>query len=98
METADIFKRYSRQIFIDEIGVPGQRKINDAKVLVVASGGLGSPVLRYLCAAAVGTLDVVDVDDVEIDTLNRQCIHREVTIGQCKLACAAAFVEALNCQ
>ena len=98
METADIFKRYSRQIFIDEIGVAGQRKIKDAKVLVVGAGGLGSPVIQYLAAAGVGTLAVVDFDDVEIHNLNRQVIHREATIGQCKTASAAAFVEALNSQ
>lgn len=65
MKKDNIFDRYSRQIFIEEIGVAGQRKIMDAKVLVVGAGGLGSPVVQYLAAAGIGKLGLVDFDRVE---------------------------------
>ena len=66
-----IFERYSRQIFIDEIGPSGQRKIMDAKVLVIGAGGLGAPVISYLAAAGVGMLGLADFDRVELHNLNR---------------------------
>ena len=96
MQANDVFKRYSRQIFIEEIGVEGQRDIGNAKVLVVGAGGLGSPVIQYLAAAGVGTLAVVDFDDVEIHNLNRQVIHRESTVGQPKTESAADFIRDFN--
>ena len=74
MKNEDVFSRYSRQIFIDEIGLEGQKKIMNAKVLVVGAGGLGSPVIQYLAAAGVGTLGVADFDQVELHNLNRQII------------------------
>lgn len=92
----DYFLRYSRQIFIEEIGVEGQRKISSAKVLVVGAGGLGSPVIQYLAAAGVGTLAVVDFDVLEIHNLNRQVIHSEKNIGKLKVAGALEFVSSLN--
>jgi molybdopterin/thiamine biosynthesis adenylyltransferase len=98
IETNDVFKRYSRQIFIEEIGVEGQRKIGKAKVLVVGAGGLGSPVIQYLAAAGVGTLAVIDYDEVEIHNLNRQVIHREGTVGKSKTESAADFVKEFNSQ
>lgn len=96
MQTNDVFKRYSRQIFIEEVGVEGQRKIGNAKVLVVGAGGLGSPVIQYLAAAGVGTLAVVDFDEVEIHNLNRQVIHRESTVGKSKTESAAGFIRDFN--
>lgn len=93
---ADDFSRYSRQIFIEEIGVSGQRKIMAAKVLVVGAGGLGSPVIQYLAAAGVGTLAVADPDTVEIHNLNRQTIHNEKSIGRSKADSARDFVRSLN--
>lgn len=93
---SDNFKRYSRQIFIEEIGIEGQRKIDAAKVLVIGAGGLGSPVIQYLAAAGVGTLAAVDFDVLEIHNLNRQVIHTEEAIGQYKVDSAARFVSALN--
>lgn len=98
MQENDVFKRYSRQIFIEAIGVGGQRKIGKAKVLVVGAGGLGSPVIQYLAAAGVGTLAVVDFDKVEIHNLNRQVIHRESTVGKLKTESAAGFVRDFNSQ
>ncbi|NGM67121.1 HesA/MoeB/ThiF family protein [Sphingobacterium sp. SGR-19] len=94
----DVFKRYSRQIFIEEIGVDGQRKIGKTKVLVVGAGGLGSPVIQYLAAAGIGMLAVVDFDDVEIHNLNRQVIHKESTVGKSKTESAADFVREFNSQ
>lgn len=96
MKNEDIFARYSRQIFIDEIGLEGQRKIMNAKVLVVGAGGLGSPVIQYLAAAGVGTLGVADCDEVEIHNLNRQIIHNENTVGESKVKSAEQFVRELN--
>lgn len=92
----DNFTRYSRQIFIEEIGVEGQRKIRAAKVLVIGAGGLGSPVIQYLAAAGVGTLAVADFDTLEIHNLNRQVIHQEKNIGKLKVESASSFVSALN--
>ena len=92
----DIFKRYSRQVFIEEIGVSGQRRIMAAKVLVVGAGGLGSPVIQYLAASGIGTLAVVDFDRVELHNLNRQVIHHEAQVGRAKVDSAADFVAHLN--
>lgn len=92
----DNFTRYSRQIFIEEIGVEGQRKIRAAKVLVIGAGGLGSPVIQYLAAAGVGTLAVADFDRLEIHNLNRQVIHQQKNIGNLKVESASTFVSALN--
>lgn len=96
MQSEDIFKRYSRQIFIDEIGLEGQKKIMNAKVLVIGAGGLGSPVIQYLAAAGVGTLGVADFDQVELHNLNRQVIHQEQSVGKSKVSSAAEFVKKLN--
>ncbi|PKF72987.1 HesA/MoeB/ThiF family protein [Chryseobacterium sp. PMSZPI] len=98
MQKEDIFKRYSRQIFIDEIGLEGQKKIMTSKVLVIGAGGLGSPVIQYLTAAGVGTLAVADFDKVELHNLNRQVIHNENGIGTLKVKSAEVFVNNLNHQ
>lgn len=96
MKENNIFDRYSRQIFIEEIGVAGQRKIMDAKVLVVGAGGLGSPVIQYLAAAGIGKLGLVDFDEVEIHNLNRQVIHSEDNIHKAKTASATAYIRKHN--
>lgn len=96
MKSEDIFVRYSRQIFIEEIGLEGQRKIMSSKVLVIGAGGLGSPVIQYLAAAGVGTLGVADFDEVELHNLNRQIIHHENSVGKCKVKSAEEFVKKLN--
>ncbi|MCJ7933718.1 MAG: HesA/MoeB/ThiF family protein [Chryseobacterium sp.] len=98
MKAKDIFKRYSRQIFIEEIGMEGQRRIMASKVLVIGAGGLGSPVIQYLAAAGVGTLAVADFDWVELHNLNRQIIHTENRVGSSKVKSAEIFVEELNHQ
>ncbi|AZA78363.1 HesA/MoeB/ThiF family protein [Chryseobacterium sp. G0186] len=98
MHNEDVFKRYSRQIFIDEIGLEGQRKIINSKVLIIGAGGLGSPVIQYLAAAGVGRLAVADFDHVELHNLNRQVIHNQNTLGIAKVKSAEAFVKNLNSQ
>ncbi|MCL7987463.1 HesA/MoeB/ThiF family protein [Sphingobacterium sp. lm-10] len=95
-EKSTPFSRYSRQIFIEEIGVAGQRRIMQSKILVVGAGGLGSPVIQYLAAAGVGTLGMVDFDVLEEHNLNRQIIHRTADIGSAKVDSAARFVRELN--
>jgi molybdopterin/thiamine biosynthesis adenylyltransferase len=96
MKSEDIFSRYSRQIFIEEIGLEGQRKIMNSKVLIIGAGGLGSPIIQYLAAAGIGTLGVADFDEVELHNLNRQIIHNESTVGVSKVKSAALFVKNLN--
>lgn len=98
MKKEDPFARYSRQIFIEEIGLEGQRKILNAKVLVIGAGGLGSPVIQYLAAAGVGTLGVADFDEVELHNLNRQVIHHEDSVGELKVKSAGKFIKKLNHQ
>lgn len=96
MESEDIFSRYSRQIFIEEVGIDGQRAIFNTKVLVIGAGGLASAVLPYLASAGVGELAVVDFDKVEWHNLNRQILHQESSVGQYKVDSAFAFLKKLN--
>lgn len=98
MQQEDLFKRYSRQIFMDEIGLEGQKKIMASKVLVIGAGGLGSPVIQYLAAAGVGTIGIADFDHVELHNLNRQIIHNENEVGSLKIKSAERFVNSLNHQ
>lgn len=98
MKNQDLFSRYSRQIFIEEISLEGQRKIINSKVLVIGAGGLGSPVIQYLAAAGVGTLGVADFDEVELHNLNRQVIYNENSVGKSKVKSAETFVKNLNHQ
>ena len=88
--------RYSRQFMLDEIGVEGQIKIKEAKVLVVGAGGLGCPVLQYLGAAGVGTIGVIDFDKVEIHNLHRQILFTADDIGKPKAIAAAQKLNAAN--
>lgn len=94
----DVFKRYSRQIFIDEIGLEGQKKIMTSKILVIGAGGLGSPVIQYLAAAGIGAIGIADFDQVELHNLNRQIIHNENEVGSLKIKSAEKFVNNLNHQ
>lgn len=89
-------QRYARHIALREIGGPGQRKLKQARVLMVGAGGLGSPVIQYLAAAGVGTLGVIDGDDVEETNLQRQAIHRTDAVGSPKVFSAAEAVAAQN--
>ncbi|WP_066040510.1 ThiF family adenylyltransferase [Herbiconiux solani] len=88
--------RYSRQIALPQIGLEGQRRLKDARVLVIGAGGLGSPVLQYLAAAGVGVIGIADHDTVETSNLQRQTIHPDASVGLRKTASAAAAVRAQN--
>jgi molybdopterin/thiamine biosynthesis adenylyltransferase len=88
--------RYARHIVLREVGGAGQRKLKDARVLVVGAGGLGSPALLYLAAAGVGTIGVIDDDVVDGSNLQRQIIHSDDRIGMPKVFSAQAAMLALN--
>ncbi|WP_427006732.1 molybdopterin-synthase adenylyltransferase MoeB [Pseudarthrobacter sp. H2] len=89
-------QRYSRHLIIPEIGAIGQRRLKNARVLVIGAGGLGSPALLYLAAAGVGTLGIVDDDDVELSNLQRQVIHGVADVGRPKIESARDGIAALN--
>jgi molybdopterin/thiamine biosynthesis adenylyltransferase len=88
--------RYARHIILPEVGGGGQRRLLDAKVLVVGAGGLGSPAALYLAAAGVGTIGLVDDDEVDLTNLQRQILHKTSDIGRRKTASAAETIGALN--
>jgi len=88
--------RYSRQILLEEIGVPGQQRLAAAKILVVGAGGLGSPAALYLAAAGVGTLGVADLDRVELHNLQRQLLHDTSTVGREKVDSATERLARIN--
>ncbi len=88
--------RYARHITLREIGGSGQRRLRDARVLVVGAGGLGSPLLMYLAAAGVGRIGVIDDDAVENANLARQIIHTDAHIGMPKVFSAEIAMKALN--
>ncbi len=89
-------RRYQRHIMLREIGGPGQRRLREARVLVIGAGGLGAPALLYLAAAGVGRIGVVDDDVVENSNLQRQVIHRHADIGTPKVLSARRAMLALN--
>ncbi len=80
----DEVRRYSRHLIIPDVGMTGQKRLKNAKVLVIGAGGLGSPALLYLAAAGVGTLGIVDFDEVDESNLQRQIIHGQSDIGRPK--------------
>lgn len=88
--------RYARHIVLREIGGPGQKALNKAKVLVIGAGGLGSPALLYLGAAGVGTIGVIDDDVVDSSNLQRQVIHTDARSGMAKVFSAQMAIEAQN--
>lgn len=88
--------RYSRHFVLPEVGEAGQQKISQGRVLVIGAGGLGSPALYYLAAAGVGTLGIVDMDDVEDNNLQRQIIHSTAKVGMNKAESAGKTISELN--
>ncbi len=89
-------QRYSRHLLIPEVGIEGQQKLLDAKVLLIGAGGLGSPAALYLAAAGVGTLGIVDDDEVDLTNLQRQVIHNSERVGEPKVESARKTIAALN--
>ncbi len=94
--SADQVRRYARHLVLPELGMAGQQRLANAKVLVVGAGGLGSPALMYLAAAGVGTLGIADFDAVEESNLQRQVVHGRSDVGHPKAASAGAAVRELN--
>ena len=94
--TPDQLERYDRHLKLADVGVPGQRALLNATVAVVGAGGLGSPVIMYLAAAGVGTITIIDDDDVDASNLQRQPIHSSRDVDTPKVSSAAQFVSALN--
>ena len=94
--TPDQVKRYSRHIIMPQVGSNGQRKLLEAKVLIVGAGGLGSPVALYLGLAGVGTLGIVDFDVVEMSNLQRQILHHEHDVGTPKVLSAQQTLQEYN--
>jgi len=94
--TAEQRERYSRHLLLDEVGLEGQKKLLDARVLLLGAGGLGSPNALYLAAAGVGTLGIVDSDEVDLSNLQRQVIHNSERLGVAKVESAEQAIAALN--
>ena len=94
--SVDEVRRYSRHLIIPDVGMTGQKRLKNAKVLCVGAGGLGSPALLYLAAAGVGTLGVIDFDVVDESNLQRQIIHGQSDVGRSKAESARDSIEELN--
>jgi len=94
--TVDEVRRYSRHLIIPDVGMTGQKRLKNARVLCVGAGGLGSPALMYLAAAGVGTLGIVEFDVVDESNLQRQIIHRQRDIGRSKAQSARDAVLEIN--
>ncbi|RKI42780.1 HesA/MoeB/ThiF family protein [bacterium D16-51] len=93
---AEQMERYLRHIRLEEVGIAGQEKLLDGKVLVIGAGGLGSPAAMYLAAAGVGTVGIADADKVDLSNLQRQILHSTKNIGQAKVLSAKETINAIN--
>lgn len=89
-------ERYSRQMMIPEIGESGQERLKQSRVVIVGSGGLGSPIAIYLAAVGIGTIRIIDCDDIVLSNLNRQVLHWEDDIGRNKTSSASEKLLKLN--
>ncbi|GAB3207806.1 adenylyltransferase/sulfurtransferase MoeZ [Marinactinospora thermotolerans] len=94
--TVEEVRRYSRHLIIPDVGMDGQKRLKNAKVLVVGAGGLGSPALLYLAAAGVGTLGIIDFDVVDESNLQRQVIHGQSDVGRSKAESARDSIREIN--
>ncbi|MDT4906294.1 MAG: sulfur-carrier protein adenylyltransferase/sulfurtransferase, partial [Pseudonocardiales bacterium] len=94
--TIDEVRRYSRHLIIPDVAMDGQKRLKNAKVLCIGAGGLGSPALMYLAAAGVGTLGIVEFDEVDESNLQRQIIHGQSDIGRSKAESARDSVLEIN--
>jgi molybdopterin/thiamine biosynthesis adenylyltransferase len=94
--TDEQLERYSRHIILKEVGVKGQRKIMEGRVLIIGAGGLGAPAAMYLAAAGVGTIGIADADVVDLSNLQRQIIHATPDVGKPKVISAKETMNAMN--
>lgn len=94
--TNEQLERYSRHIILKEVGAKGQKKLLDAKVLIIGAGGLGAPAAMYLTAAGVGTIGIADADEVDLSNLQRQIIHSTEDVGKAKVKSAKETMNLLN--
>ncbi|AEA23334.1 adenylyltransferase/sulfurtransferase MoeZ [Pseudonocardia benzenivorans] len=94
--TKEEVERYSRHLIIPDVGMAGQKRLKNAKVLVIGAGGLGSPALLYLAAAGVGTLGIVEFDEVDASNLQRQIIHGQSDVGRSKAESARDSIREVN--
>lgn len=94
--TDEQIERYSRHIILKEVGAKGQRKLLNAKVLIIGAGGLGAPAAMYLAAAGVGHIGIVDADEVDLSNLQRQVIHTTQDLGKAKVKSARETMVAIN--
>ncbi|MET0693466.1 MAG: adenylyltransferase/sulfurtransferase MoeZ [Propionibacteriaceae bacterium] len=94
--TLEEVRRYSRHLIIPDVGMDGQKRLKNAKVLVIGAGGLGSPALLYLAAAGVGTLGIVEFDTVDESNLQRQIIHGQSDVGKSKAVSAKESIAEIN--
>lgn len=94
--TNEQLERYSRHIILKEVGAKGQKKLLNAKVLIIGAGGLGAPAALYLAAAGVGTIGIADADEVDHSNLQRQVIHTTADVGKAKVQSAKETMEAIN--
>jgi len=94
--TVDEVRRYSRHLIIPDVGMTGQKRLKNAKVLVIGAGGLGSPALLYLAAAGVGTLGIAEFDEVDESNLQRQIIHGQSDVGKSKAVSARESIAETN--
>ena len=94
--TEDQIHRYSRHILLQDVGVEGQEKISNGRVLIVGAGGLGAPVALYLAAAGVGTIGIIDGDVVDLSNLQRQVIHFTPDVNKAKVLSAKEKISQLN--
>ncbi|MDR1977028.1 MAG: molybdopterin-synthase adenylyltransferase MoeB [Campylobacteraceae bacterium] len=88
--------RYSRHLILPEVGLEGQKRLKNGKVLLIGTGGLGAPIALYLAAAGVGTIGLVDFDEVDVSNLQRQIIHSTRDVGRPKIASATDRIKAIN--
>lgn len=96
MWSRDELQRYARQMAVPEFGEAGQERLRAARVLLIGAGGLGSPAALYLAAAGVGTLGIVDADEVELSNLHRQLLHGTDDVGRAKVESAATMLRRVN--
>jgi len=89
-------KRFSKQIILKNVGISGQKKIKNAKVLIIGAGGLGCPLILYLASSGVGNIGIVDYDKVDISNLHRQTLFADKDVGKFKVTQAKKFINKIN--